>query len=299
MIKLPFSVFSKADSYAFMNGRRIQYDFVEESEVYNNDYMSRSTIPDDINEKKHILFLGDSFIFGDKLSNNETIPEHFEKIINNDEYCVINLAINGSSLDHAILRLYQWCNSFPNNIHSIYLGVTGLSRSTHWTCRAEHASPKEPLELFKNHPEHIERFDFVVSSPPDRWDSPAGASQYSMYKAQSKLISKVNSLKKLEESLIQVKYIANVHNFKVYTFSTIQNDWLEAQSSSLNEKSIHEMIEILIADDNFIYQWRPEKMPMGAGYESVKKFLLPCGHWNSDGCNHVAEHVMNDTKNWY
>ena len=79
MIKLPFSVFSKADSYAFMNGRRIQYDFVEESEVYNNDYMSRSTIPDDINEKKHILFLGDSFIFGDKLSNNETIPEHFEK----------------------------------------------------------------------------------------------------------------------------------------------------------------------------------------------------------------------------
>ena len=64
------------------------------------------------------------------------------------------------------------------------------------------------------------------------------------------------------------------------------------------EKSIHEIIESLIADDNFIYQWKHEKEPSPPD-ASGEEFNLPCGHWNSNGCKYVAEHVMNDTKNWY
>tara|TARA_B100000953_G_scaffold162092_2_gene133871 strand:+ start:221 stop:1135 length:915 start_codon:yes stop_codon:yes gene_type:complete len=304
MIKLPFSVFSKADSYAFMNGKRVQYDFVEESEDYNNDYMSRSTIPDDIDKKKHILFFGDSFIFGDKLSNNETVPAHFEKIINNDEYCVINLAVNGSSLEHALLRLQQWCNSFPNNIHSIYMGITELSRSTHWINSKEHKEDVYTTEVTE-YP-GTGRFDYLVNSPPEKYykdhnDKERMHSDYhqskTMHKALTKMITKTNCFKRLEENLILAKHIAKIHNFNVYTFYTIIpffNHSYYKSAYEFEENSEHEIIKNYLENSNFIYKYKPL---MHSNEKPI--YNLPCGHWNTLGCEFIANKMMNETEHWY
>tara|TARA_B100000809_G_scaffold265333_1_gene323829 strand:- start:1216 stop:2145 length:930 start_codon:yes stop_codon:yes gene_type:complete len=309
MIKLPFSVFSKADSYAHMNGRRVQYDFVKESEDYNNDYMARSTIPDDIDEKKHILFFGDSFIFGDKLSNNETLSTHFEKILNNDEYCVVNLAVNGSSLEHALLRLQQWCNSFPNNIHSIYLGITELSRSTHWINRHEDKEDLYTTEVKEFGPLAI-RFDYLVNSPPEKYyrdGNDKGHMHYdyheskTMHKALTKMITKTNCFKRLEENLILAKYIAKIHNFNVYTFYTIRpfrprdgKGQIISNQNLEEENSEHEIIKSYLENSNFIYRYNP----LAHGDED-KVYSLPCGHWNTLGCELVANEIMNETEHWY
>ena len=169
MLKLPFSAFSEANSYYFMNGKPVQYSDFDNGEVYDNDYMSRSTIPEDIKEKKHILFIGDSFIFGDKLLRHEIISAHFEKMLDIDKYCVINLATNGTSLEHATLRLQQWCNSFPDNIHSVYLGITSLTRSTHWFLEERYLDGVDDsdVDLYSSyHPEKVMRFDYLLASPP-------------------------------------------------------------------------------------------------------------------------------------
>ncbi len=308
MIKLPFSVFSKADSYAFMNGKRVQYDFVKESEDYNNDYMSRSTIPDDIDKKKHILFFGDSFIFGDKLSNNETVPAHFEKILNNDEYCVINLAVNGSSLEHALLRLQQWCNSFPNNIHSIYLGITELSRSTHWINRKEDKEDLYTTEVKEFGPTTV-RLDYLISHPwPKYFDDFEGNRHIhnewpvskTLHKAVTNMITKTSCCKRLEENLALAKYIAKAHNFNVYTFFTILPFRTKEERSSISkqnleeENSEHEIIKSYLENSNFIYKYNP--LIQG---EEDKVYNLPCGHWNTFGCELVANQIMNETEHWY
>lgn len=298
MIKLPFSAFSEADSYHFMRGEPIQYPDFDNGEVYDNDYMSRSTIPDNIREKKHILFLGDSFIFGDKIRKRQIISAWFERILKNDEYCVINLATNGSSLEHATLRLQQWCNSFPDNIHSVYLGITSLTRSTYWfytpngyPLNNRVVVDDSDIDLYSVPGGlNVMRFDYLLSHPPKYPNQLTG-----IHKAKSKLISKVLITKRLEDNLLYIKNISNVHNFSVYSFYTIDSNY--QSFASVDEQ---EIIKSHIENNNFIYNYE-HIISDAPKYEDMTDtyYHLPCMHWNSTGCKYLADKILNATKHWY
>ena len=288
-MKQAFSILGDADSYAHMNGRRIQYEGYPSQEVYDNDYMARSTIPNDISEKKHILFLGDSFIFGDNLERHEIVSAHFEKILNNDEYCVINLGVNGSSFEHATLRLQQWCNTFPDNIHSVYVGITALSRSTRWTVRPGGDNEEYGDELDNDmysqwipFPENIQRFDFLLNMAPPKKEFPI---EHKSYLHSLGLISKINCLHRFETNLMHVKSMASVHNFNVYAFHSIRDMIVDAEV---------DVIKTHIESNNFIYNKRDLLTGSGKG-----SFHLPCRHWNTTGCEYVGNKLLDETKHWY
>jgi len=100
-MKNRFSSVSNANCYENLRGVKCGWKNIigpnaDTYDVIENDYYSRSTINDEILKKKHILFLGDSFVFGHGITHADTMGVHFEELLNNDEYCVINLGVPGS-----------------------------------------------------------------------------------------------------------------------------------------------------------------------------------------------------------
>lgn len=129
-----FSSLSNANCYEDLRGKECVWENIigptaGTYDVIENDYYSRSIINDKILKKKHILFLGDSFVFGHGVTHVDSMGIHFEELLNNDEYCIINLGVPGASYERSFLRLQQWCNQFGDNIHSVYFGLTNPFRT--------------------------------------------------------------------------------------------------------------------------------------------------------------------------
>ena len=89
-----FSSLSNANCYEDLRGEcKWKNENTNTYDVIENDYYSRSIINDEILKKKHILFLGDSFVFGHGITHAESMGVQFEEFLDNDEYCIINLGI--------------------------------------------------------------------------------------------------------------------------------------------------------------------------------------------------------------
>jgi len=291
-MKQPFSMLSDADCYSSMNGTRTQYDTTNCQEVYTNDYMSRSDIPDNISEKKHILFLGDSFVFGHKILRHETISAHFDKMLNNDDYCVVNLGVNGSSLELAMIRLQQWQNTFPNNIHSVYLGISGAARSTHWISSVGSLDNNTYSSTAV-----VSRFNFVVNAIPPK----VNIEEYSIQKHATTLISKVNCLANVDSRLMNLKYLANANNFNVYTFITIDDMLIEEEHDTLKShlEKDNSINFIYKKFDDIAQEIHDLQVLKARQNLSQSNYFLPCRHYNSDGCNEVAKIFIDETSGWY
>ena len=288
---------SDADCYSSMNGTRTQYDTTNCQEVYTNDYMSRSDIPDNISEKKHILFLGDSFVYGVGARKSDNISSMFEKELNDNDYCVVNLSVGGGSLSYALLRLQQWQNTFPNNIHSVYLGISGGSRSTYWKTESKALSTTKyksildanlytdeigiaPYTHIPAHDPELGHFDAARHILEGYED------EVTVYNALINLTTKIRNVSMIEQNLTYAKNIANANNFNVYTFFTMDDMLIEEEHDALkNHLEKNNSI-------NFIYK----KFDIIA---RSLKYRLEDGHWNSEGTKHVTNKLINETSGWY
>ena len=101
------------------------------ADKWENTYHTRSTVNDETLKKKHILFLGDSFVYGHGVKRGNTISDYFNEMVSEDYSC-FNLAEPGSGFDTALLRLQQWCNGFGDQVHTIYFGIPEITRLRHW-----------------------------------------------------------------------------------------------------------------------------------------------------------------------
>lgn len=295
-IKNRFSSLSQANCYKEYrgpcrylnktNGKHGTYDTIY------NDYYSRSNINDEILKKKHILFFGDSYVFGHGVPRGHTISDHFEEILNNDEYCVINLGIPGSGVHYATVRLQQWCNSFGNQIDSIYFGISGLSRRQFWFL-----FPYDENEFLHNvysNDNNFREYQFMLSHFHDSITVKEGKSILKpVHKGyQSIVTSKVNSVAKFDASLQAIKTLGLLYNFNIFSFFTI-NDLLTE-----NERTIikHNIETSNTEHQQFIFHSKQ------APWTGRKDFLIDPpidNHWNSKGCKHVANHIYLETKHWY
>ena len=180
----------------------------------------------------------------------------------------------------------------------MYLGITSLTRSTYWFYTPNGYPLKNRVVVDDSDIDlysvpgglNVMRFDYLLSHPPKYPNQLTG-----IHKAKSKLISKVLITKRLEDNLLYIKNISNVHNFSVYSFYTIDSNY--QSFASVDEQ---EIIKSHIENNNFIYNYE-HIISDAPKYEDMTdtRYHLPCMHWNSTGCKYLADKILNATKHWY
>lgn len=324
-----FSSLSNANCYEDLRGKEcIWKNVIGPSagtyDVIENDYYSRSIINDKILKKKHILFLGDSFVFGHGLAHADSMGVRFEELLNNDEYCVINLGIPGSSYERAFLRLQQWCNQFGDNIHSVYFGLTHPFRKMYvldyamedFQERGRHECWHKALieeginfdNLYaKRNKIKIDNIDWAVvgrieiedllidqtpyamKTPYDNGDIVLAHRAFYKYTANR---STIDILTQWDRQVAMLKTQGKAYQFNTCTFSTATTD-----ITPLEHETIKQQVDVLEDFPKFIYC-----LPEESENKVVDRHLIhpkKNRHWNSLGTKQVASNLLKETKHWY
>lgn len=278
------------------------------ADKWENNYHTRSTVNDETLKKKHILFLGDSFVYGHGVRRGATISDYFNEIVSEDYSC-FNLGEPGSGFDTALLRLQQWCNGFGDQVHTIYFGIAEVTRLRHWESVDENWQWEDDImkedEVFWDH------FGVQYSPSFHQATGKTGKRVNVIRDNYTKLLSKVNSVAKLHTTISAVINLSKVHNFKVYFFSTsaeipteqIIKDSLKEQTESQTVKWCNAIGSnpVMIAweqhNQNIDRLANPEQKRKDKSWDS--NYIPNDGHWNSKGCNLVASVLYEETYDWY
>lgn len=288
-----FSSLSNANCYEDLRGKECGWKnkigpTADTYDVIENDYYSRSIINDEILKKKHILFLGDSFVFGHGVIHVDSMGVHFEELLNNDEYCIINLGVPGSSYEHMFLRLQQWCNQFGDNIHSVYFGLTHPFRKMHVLDYAMEVGIT--FDNLYDSTTNIDIVDFLMSQTPyDYCDAPLAHREFYKYTAYRPAI---DILTQWDRQVSMLKTQGKAYRFNTCTFQTASTD-----ISPVEHDTIKQQVDVLEGFPKFTYcLQRVSDDKLGDGH-----FIDPINdrHWNSLGNKQVAFNLLKETKHWY
>lgn len=208
----------------------------------------------DAETRKHIVMIGDSFVFGDGLEYDQTISNILQNLYN-EKYLVVNLGISGSDLDNAVTNLSRWATRFPNNIVGIVFGCTFHSRKTkRWTNI--------------DYPEHYPTND---AYPP-------------LYSLNT--ISKVrhvdnpipiDDLMNWEKNITSASWISRAINAKLITWDIGHSLYLSASDRNNLKLGLDEL-DIDLIDLTF---------------DDPMTSFLPDGHWNAVGNTVIAKRILN------
>jgi hypothetical protein len=292
-MKNRFSSVSNANCYKNLRGVECKWKNIigpnaGTYDVIENDYYSRSTINDEILKKKHILFLGDSFVFGHGLTHTDTMGVHFEELLNNDEYCVINLGVPGSSYEHAYLRLQQWCNQFGDNIHSVYFGLTHPFRKMHIIDYA--LDVDITFENLYDSTTNIDIVDFLIDQKPyDYGDVLLAHRDFYKYTTSRPAI---DILAQWDRQVAMLKTQSKAYRFNTCTFQTAS-----LGVSPSEHRTIKQHADVLEGFPKFTYGLR-EMSDKGLNDSHL---IDPKNnrHWNGLGNKQVAFNLLRETKHWY
>ena len=287
-----FSPLSNANCYEDQRGKECAWKNkngpnADTYDVIENDYYSRSIITDEILKKKHILFLGDSFVFGHGVTHVDSMGVHFEEFLDNDEYCIINLGVPGSSYEHAFLRLQQWCNQFGDNIHSVYFGISHPFRKMYIQDMVD-GNKISSGNLYDSN--NIEIIDFNLPNIPLNVCNAKPAHRafykYSAYRPA------IDILAQWDHQVAMLKTQSKAYRFNTCAFQTASID-----ISPHEHETIKQHTDVLEGFPKFIYclqQVSDDKL--GDGH-----FINPINdrHWNGLGNLQVAFNLLKETKDWY
>ena len=294
-----FSSLSNANCYEDLRGEcKWKNENTNTYDVIENDYYSRSIINDEILKKKHILFLGDSFVFGHGITHAESMGVQFEEFLDNDEYCIINLGIPGTSYERAFLRLQQWCNQFGDNIHSVYFGISHPLRKMH-----VHALPFNAI----NNPNYIisdnlydtideEIVDFIPSQVPDAlYDGPEihnVTQAHDLFYKYSAYRPAIDTLTQWDRQVAMLKTQGKAYQFNTCTFQTAS-----LVNSPAEHETIKQHVDVLEGFPKFTYclqQVSNVKVTDSHVIDPINN-----RHWNGLGSKQVAFNLFKETKHWY
>jgi hypothetical protein len=244
---------------------------------YYSNFPTESAVRNILNEeeleKKHILFVGDSFIFGDNLKNNETISHHFKTSLDKSEYSVFNLGCSGGSLDSSLLHIQQWCNSYSDKIHSVYFGITSKARSHHWI-------------------DDINHFNYI----PGKENIPANTAPNEIFLAKTlnKLVAiqEFQTIVKLNYTIQHLKTLSQLHTFNVLSFYTTDERVPETAMTEIKK----------LEDEKFIIYDKKNSWTSHPTTGRIDEYFLSKtdSHWSSVGNKYVVDNILYPkTKNWY
>jgi len=294
-----FSSLSNANCYEDLRGKECgwkniigptagTYDIIE------NDYYSRSTINDEILKKKHILFLGDSFVFGHGVTHADTMSVHFEELLNtkwptyNDEYCVINLGVPGSSYEHAYLRLQQWCNQFGDNIHSVYFGLTHPFRKMHVLDYSMEVGIT--FENLYDSTTNIDIVDFLIDQKPTKNYADVLLAHREFYRYTA-CRPAIDILTQWDRQVAMLKTQGKAYQFNTCTFQTGATD-----ISPPEHETIKQQADVLEGFPKFMYIHTGQDDKLN---DSHLIDPITNRHWNGLGNKQVAFNLHKMTKYWY
>ena len=278
------------------------------ADKWENTYHTRSTVNDETLKKKHILFLGDSFVYGHGVKRGNTISDYFNEMVSEDYSC-FNLAEPGSGFDTALLRLQQWCNGFGDQVHTIYFGISEITRLRHWEAVDENWQWED--DIMKEDKVYWDHLGVQYSPSFHHATGKTGKRVNVIRDNYTKLLSKVNSVAKLHTTISAVINLSKVHNFKVYFFSTsaeipteqIIKEHTKEQTASQTVKWCNAIGSnpVMIAweqhNQNTDRLANPEQKRKDKSWDS--NYIPNDGHWNSKGCNLVARMLYEETYDWY
>ena len=304
-MKKPWSSFSPPDHWK-SNGEHTHFENKDNNgniigmDKYENDYLTRSLVNDETLAKKHILFSGDSFIHGHGVTRGNTISDYFDKLTS-DDYSCFNLGVPGAGNDMALLRLQQWCNKFGNQTHTVYFGISNLTRIAHWE--------SENIDWTWD--------DSVYDEEADQWNwgyrptlelpthpSMMGVTHVGFEKrleriktihtSYQNLLSNVQSMVRFDATIQAVINLSKAYNFNIYFFDTC---------CEFNHKDV-EIIKEQTEDYNIKWCKSYNAKPMStlgklSAEECDKYYIKNDGHWTSKGNKKVASVLYNETEEWY
>ena len=291
-MKNRFSSVSNANCYENLRGVKCGWKNIigpnaDTYDVIENDYYSRSTINDEILKKKHILFLGDSFVFGHGITHANSMGVRFEELLNNDEYCVINLGVPGSSYEHAYLRLQQWCNQFGDNIHSVYFGITHPFRKMYIIDYAMNGDIT--FENLYDSTNNIDIVDFLIDQKPYDYGDVLLAHR-DFYKYTTSRPS-IDILAQWDRQVAMLKTQGKAYQFNTCTFQTGATD-----ISPSEHETIKQQTDVIEDFPKFIYTYEGHDDKLD---DSHLIDPITNRHWNGLGNKQVAFNLHKMTKYWY
>ncbi len=298
-----WSSLSTAKLYEDLNGESTTFAIkdsngkITECDKWENDYCTRSTVDDEILKKKHIVCLGDSFVYGHGVPRGNTMTDYLDNLVS-DEYSCFNLGLPGTGFDTALLRLQQWCNEFGDQVHTVYFGLSSLTRLKHWeSCKEDwmwedNVYDDDYPSMSMNYlPNEAKFFD----SNATKWQRQREAL---VHKSYTHLMSKVNSMAKLDAIIVALTNLSKVHNFNIYFFGTFIG----------GPNTIKDLAIIKEQTENYNIKWGETDRGPLMTYFKTKNIdskswgsyhIKNDGHWNAKGNNRVAQVLYNETKQWY
>jgi hypothetical protein len=289
-MKKPWSSFSPPDHWK-SNGEPTHFENKDPDgnvigmDKWQNDYMTRSVVNDETLAKNHILFLGDSFVFGHGVERGKTLSDFFDKLIS-DDYSCFNLGVPGAGIDTILLRLQQWCNKFGNQTHTVYFGITSLTRLVHWEPEKTDWTWDDSI-----YDEEMEMWPFLYRSskiiPKQKFRQRRAKIIHDSYQ---NLLSNVQCMARFDASIQAVINLSKAYNFNVYFFDTC---------CDINDKD-REIIKEHTEDYNVKWLTSSNGTLGKLSDEEWDKYIIKNdGHWTPHGNKKVASILYNETEEWY
>jgi len=265
---------------------------------WENIYGTRSTVNDETLKKKHILFLGDSFVYGHGVARHNTISDYVDNLIS-DEHSCFNLGVPGTGFDTALLRLQQWSNMFGDKIHTVYFGISELSRLKHWESLKDDWTWED--EVYKRGV--VLRFHdtYGLNYSPGFKHSTSFSDPYlnqrekTIIQGYNNTLSKVNCVAKLDATVMAVINLSKVYNFNVYFFSTNSSNLPDEDEKVLKEQT--ESSQVKWCDGRHLDPTMVTFDRTNDDWHS--NYIKNDGHWNAKGNNMIATVLYEQTKHWY
>jgi len=293
-MKKPWSSFSPPDHWK-SNGEPTHFENKDNDGIivgmdkYENDYLTRSLVNDETLAKKHILFIGDSFVFGHGVQRGKTISDFFNKLTS-DDYSCFNFGLPGSGVDVSLLRLQQWCNKSSNHVHTVYFGISNLTRQSHWEPEKINWSWDDSV-----YDKEVNAWNFLYrmepTMPPQTVNQRRVKVIHSSYQS---LLSNIQSMARFDATIQAVINLSKAYNFNVYFFDTC---------CVFNHKDL-EIIKEQTEDYNVKWCKSYDAKPMStlgklSNEEWDKYYIKNDGHWTPHGNKKVASILYNETEEWY
>ena len=273
-----WSSLSGPDVYSEFCGVQCPYAIKDSSgmitgyDTWENDYYSRSEINSETLNKKHVMFLGDSFTFCHGVKREDEFGKRFEELLSSDYSC-FNLAIPGGSNSLSLLRLQQWCNAHGNQIHSVYFNISSIARDMYWYTDTDWSWNSDIDSVMSN------RFDYIPSNPSHMTE------HYKMLISTfEKQSSKLNSMVKLETVLMSVINLSIVHGFKLYFWNVPDTLMTENEEKRISSTSVF--------NENIVWGGSIE-------HEKSDDLAEDDRHWSPSGIKRISKVLYNKTKGWY
>ena len=307
-----WSSLSFADIYEYQLNEKTHFNIKDKDgnitgcDSWENIYGTRSVVNDETLKKEHIVYVGDSFVYGHGVSRSNTISSCFDNLVS-DKYSCFNLSEPGTGHDSSLVRLNQWCNSFGNQIHTVYFGISNLTRVSHWEADTDFdwSWNDSVYEDYRSDGMDVKVWKFLYSisnehrSPAKIHNKDLGIPYKQqkrseiIYKSYTNLVSNVQSMARLDSTISAVINLSKVYNFNVYFFDTC---------FSIIQEDL-EVLKKLTENNNIKWCAQTNSNPLRTNEIPKKELDLLTikndGHWNADGNKEVARVIYNETKHWY